>query len=271
MRRSICTLTAAMVAAALSAGLALAAEDPAGTWYLSKMAEGSEEYNASLLHSLGMDGKLTLNEDGTAEMNISDSVGTGTWETHDDGLLITIEGSESEAVYVDDCIVLNQSGTTLFFSQEEPEIEDLDVGDVVSDPKLSDFDGEWEATHINMMGTNFPIDFLDMEILLSIKDGNVTFHQEEAGYESVEESEGIEAESEDLYAPEPIDFTKDGVFENGVLTVTADQLDKESLTLRLHESGKMTTGYPTEEVEQETEEEEIFVLGDTYIVFEKVD
>ena len=248
MKKNVVGILAGVLLGSLVfSGTALAAaEDFAGEWYLTIMKLGAEEMNIA---DLGLEATLTINEDGTAKLDLMGEVEEASWSETDGGLVITVDGEDTDAVIEDGTLILSEGEgdelQVMEFTREKPEAKEL--APVRTDVNLEDFNGTWNLDAINMGGMRLPADMMgETTTQIVIEDGVITYIAQ-----AESEEEGEDAESADI--------TLEGVFENGVLSVEGTEENGYlSLKLQLHEDGTMTDGYtsPEEEAAQEAEETE---------------
>ena len=128
MKRLTAVLFAAiMMMTAVFTGAAMAdeKEDITGTWYIQSMVQDGVEMDASFLSSMGMSMILTLNEDGTAAMEMSgQEAQEGAWSL-EDGIIDF--GTEVPIILEDGKLVMSADGQSIVFSREQPEAEDVSL------------------------------------------------------------------------------------------------------------------------------------------------
>lgn len=175
MKKLITILAAVMLTAALT-GTAIASEagDLAGTWYLATMVQDGMEVDASVVASMGMNITVTLNEDGTAIMDMSGSATEGTW-TPDGGL--QVEENPIPLQLVDGNLVIEQGNVKMVLSKEPPEIKTFTLAPAVENPQLGDFNGTWKSTLYQFMGISMPIKLAGTEFSFTIQDGSVKYSE----------------------------------------------------------------------------------------------
>lgn len=261
-------LAGALMGSIVFAGSGAAAEDISGEWYLHLMKVEEQEYDPT---AFGMEITLTLNEDGTAQVDSMGEITEGTWSETEEGWLLEADG-ELTVTLEDDILVVASTDaedpTVMEFSREKPEAKE--ESPLITDAALEDFNGTWKLDSIYMSGMTFPANMFGESVTeISIEDGKITYHSE---MDSGDEETGVVS----------TDFTVDGVFEDGVLSVEASEdTQYTSLKLQLHEDGTMSDGYtaPAEEeeeteIESETEADEAeseddyeFDLDSIYMIY----
>ena len=247
------------------AGMGMAAEDITGEWYLGMMTSEEGSYSPS---DFGMEITLTLNEDGTAQVDSMGSVVDGSWEADGDGWKLSADGELRMILDEEILVVTDASGsddTVMQFSREKTEAPE--ASPVRADAALEDFNGTWNIDSLFMGSIRMPVDMFGESITrITIEDGVITYHSE---MDSGDEEVGTYT----------TDFTVEGVFEDGVLSVeSSEETDYTALKLQLHEDGTMSDGYtepseqePESETEAESEDEEDFDFdfGSVYTVYVK--
>lgn len=209
-------LAAILLALLLCMGLALAeTEDLTGTWHLNEVISGEISINPGVL---GMDMSITLNADGTASGDVAGATGEGTWTMEDGNVVVTMTGDPLTFVLEDGNLVCTLEGSKMVFGREKAEASKVELGEALSDVALEDFNGQWNATIVDMMGMQIPVADMGMQMVITIADGQVT----------MTEGEGEAATT----------ATGEAVLENGVLTVKTEN-DEDNLPLTIHENGMM--------------------------------
>ena len=244
MKRITAIICAAvMLAASVFAGTAFAAEkeDIAGTWYISKMVQSGIEMDASSIAAMGMNMILTLNEDGTAVMEMSGSLEEaeeGTW-SFEDGIIDF--GAEMTYTFEDGLLSLAQDDALIVFSREAAEAAAVSLAPAVADPKAEDFEGDWNANYYVAMGISMPLVMGGVKISVTIKDGKAFLHEEIIDLNNggeITESKDMEFDAtlEDdgtLY----IDF-------NGEDVLDAIGMEASGVNLTMHEDGRISATSP---------------------------
>ena len=246
-------LAGALMGSIAFAGSGMAAEDISGDWYLHLMKVEDQEYDPS---AFGMEITLTLNEDGTAQVDSMGEVTEGTWSETEEGWTLDADG-ELTVTLEDGILVLTptdgEDPTIMEFSREKPEAKE--ESPLITDAALEDFNGTWKLDSIFMSGMTLPANMFGESVTeISIEDGKITYHSE---MDSGDEETGVVS----------TDFTVDGVFDT-------------SLKLQLHEDGTMSDGYtaPAEEEEEteieseteaesESEDDYEFDLNSMYMIY----
>ncbi len=283
MKKLIAAALAALMIASpsFSAHVYAAEADLFGEWYLSSMQQGEEVYDASILAMMGMTATMTLNEDGTAVVAMGEEGTEGTWTMENGEGTITLvedgEPTDSAMSLVDGQIVISaDEDMTMTFGREMPEAETVEVGAVVENPELADFNGTWNGNTAFFFGMTLPLNMLGEEFTLTIEDGTIQYHHVGTSYEAGEE-ETEEAEEAEAEEPAQIveDFTLQGELVDGALVVeNGGDEGTVNLSLKLHENGYMTDGYTepaeTEEAAEGEEEEESFDFR-YYVIYEKAE
>lgn len=205
---------AILLALMLCMGLALAeTADVTGTWHLNEVISGEISINPGVL---GMDMSITLNADGTATGDVAGETGEGTWSMEGGNVIVAMSGDPMTFTLEDGNLVSVVEGSTMIFGREKAEVTTVELGEARTDVTLADFNGQWNATIVDMMGMQIPVTDMGMLMTITIADGQVT----------LTEGEGEAATTS----------TGSATLENGVLTVKPED-ETDSLPLTLHESG----------------------------------
>lgn len=251
MKRFIAVMIAVlMLAMTAFAGTAMAdgEGDLAGVWYVQSMIQDGMEVDASFIVSMGMSITLTLNEDGTASMEMTgQDKQEGTWTS--DGTTGTIAFASEIPFTVDgETIVMTQpnleleegqTAPVMVFGREEPKAESM--APAVEGAKLSDFNGTWNATSIMTFGFPLPLAAMGGEITMTLDEGKaavnvVTRDLENHGEIKDTMEKEFTAEMTDegtLY----VDFGGDDI-------LSAIQMQGSGIYLTLHEDGRLSGEIP---------------------------
>ena len=186
----------------LIAASAIAADtDYSGTWYMHYFSTDGEDMIS--VSDLGMYSEMTLNEDGTVVMSITngdeENSAEGTWKAEAEGISATIDGGTQTGVLQDGFLLFDTGDDgMLIFGREEPEPA-FELADPDEEAKAEDYEGTWLAYKVGM---------------------------EEVGYFDW-----------DMVAPELGVDTNEIVIEDGVMTIFGNE-DKPT-TLTFEEGGVM--------------------------------
>ena len=145
---------------------------------------------------INMEATLTIGEDGSWEMVFGEESTTGTWETNSTGayLLTDAEGTVQEFTLVDGVLMAEDEGMGMTFVREKPVLDTFVPGEVVADPALEDFDGEWTLTLIESAGLQISASDAGLELVITIANGFATIDQTYAGTTAHVESDGLFAD-----------------------------------------------------------------------------
>lgn len=145
MRKTIAVILAILqIAILLSA--ASANETAAGMWYLRTLITDGYEIDVA---TLGVEGSLSLNDDGTAILSQSEKVYEGTWRTESGRIIITMGNSDAEAIIDGGRLVLSGGDSTVMkFDREKPGEQSL--AEPNPDAQPADFNGEWTCISLVM-------------------------------------------------------------------------------------------------------------------------
>ncbi len=258
-KRTMMMVAAMVITGMLSMNVAAATtEDIIGTWYLNVMSyEGAEMDPAAF----DMEVTLEIKEDGTAVAVFNGEEETDAWTLDGDTLKMEMQGDATEFQYEDGYLIVDQDGVGMKFGKEKEAFEGFEPGDIVESPELSDFNGTWNATMIDMDGSAFiPVSAMEIEMTVTIEDGKAMIKSND-GFDEVEKE-------------------LEGALEGNILVLkntgeeeTVDfYYDTDILKLRLHESGVMSHGLHMEEETEEAETaetEEDAKFGTASLYFEK--
>lgn len=118
MKRTLALALVMLLALAmLLSGCSQKEEEPklTGTWKLTTIAEGGEEYNVA---DLGLEMTLEINEDGTYKIAMTgEDEETGNWEKTDKGIAVTSEGETLEFVLDGENLKADDDGATMIFAR----------------------------------------------------------------------------------------------------------------------------------------------------------
>ena len=241
MKKLLCALLAlAMLCACAAAETA----DVTGTWYLAESY--NEKFDLDCVQ-MGLDATLTLQPDGTVEMDAQwefmsriweDEVGPDEttdeeppaeirWKMDGDKVILIYKNNETrELTLVDGNLVEieDEFDTTQVYTREKPVLNYFDPGAPLTDAALEDFDGTWNAAIINMGGWEVTAEELSLKMTVELSGGSGT----------------ITDSSADLRKPQI--YTVTGELADGVLTVTEEAAETDTpavITLTLCDSGVM--------------------------------
>ena len=252
MKKMIAVLIAVMMLATTAfAGVAMAAgeEDLTGTWYLHSMKQGGQEIDASVLSSMGMNMTLTLNEDGSATMEMTgqEEIQEGTWTADGNSGVLAFGNNldftlEDELIYVQqpaETVEEGQEAQVMVFGREAGEV-DLTLAPAVEDPQLSDFNGDWNCTTEVTFGIPLPMYLMSSELTMTIEDGKAAVSAASSDLNSGEITDATEGEFD-------AELTEDGTLyidlgDSGILELL--QMTGSTIVLTLREDDTMTGEIP---------------------------
>lgn len=200
MRKKIWALTVAILL--LFASIACAETGLyMGDWVLNAYEMNGMYLDASVF---GLEMTLTLDPDGAVRLQFSDgSVSEGSWEFSGGQLLISADGESLDATVEDGTLIIDSGaeGTHMVFGRErvnsafQPAAECTDV-------VLADFDGDWHAQSMGILGKLYPA---ETDMTLHIDNGKASVQlSDEAGAWSSYEAEGT-LNGNELTIPAPND------------------------------------------------------------------
>ena len=189
----------------LIAGSVIAADtDYSGTWYMHYFSTDGEDMIS--VSDLGMYSEMTLNEDGTVVMTITngdeENSAEGTWKAEAEGISATIDGGTQTGVLQDGFLLFDTGDDgMLIFGREEPEPA-FELADPDEEAKAEDYEGIWLAYKVGME----EVGYFDWDIVapelgvdtneIVIKDGVLTLFGQEEENPTVltfEEEDGVMA------------------------------------------------------------------------------
>ena len=241
MKKLLCALLALAMLCACAVAETV---DVTGTWYLTKSY--NEKFDLDCVQ-MGLDATLTLQPDGTVDMDAQwefmsriweDEVGPDEttdeeppaeirWKMDGDKVILTYENNETrELTLVDGNLVEieEELGTTDVYTREKPVLNYFDPGAPLTDVTLEDFDGTWNAAIVNFAGVDLTAEELSLEMTVELSGGSGTITDSSA------------------VLREPQIYTVTGELADGVLTVTEEVAETDTpavITLTLCDSGVM--------------------------------
>lgn len=215
-----------LVLALCMLGCALAeAMDVTGVWYLNVIESEGVQLDPAML---GSELILTLNADGSAELESFGESGFAGWHMDGDNVIITYEDGETMIACPDSGnLVIDdpEIGLTMILGREKQALQNYVPAQVVAEPTMQDFEGSWSATLIDMMGMQMPLDALDMTLVVEIAgDSAVVTHNE---------------------GEENTAYTAPVRLEGDVLTIEAVD-DQMPMNMQLQQDGKLVYTEETE-------------------------
>lgn len=166
----------------IAASVIAADTDYSGTWYMHYFSTDGEDMIS--VSDLGMYSEMTLNEDGTVVMSITngdeENSAEGTWKAETDGISATIDGGTQTGVLQDGFLLFDTGDDgMLIFGREEPEPA-FELADPDEEAKAEDYEGTWLAYKVGMEEVGyFDWDMVAPELgvdtnEIEIKDGVMT-------------------------------------------------------------------------------------------------
>ena len=249
MKKTIAVLLAVFVMTmSVFAGLTFAAEneDLIGEWHIQSAIMDGVEMDASILSLMGMDMILTLNEDGSATMNMMSEVEEGTWTGAGTEGTLSFGEEDNELPFTveDEKLTIEQDGQSMVFGKDTAQFSGVDLAPAVADAKAEDFNGVWNATTYVMFGIPLPIATYGVEITVTIEDGKAAV------------SEILKDMSNNFEVTDTLDLEFDTQFqEDGTLYIdfggeaVLDEIGLEAsgVYLTLHEDGRLSGHIPEAE------------------------
>lgn len=232
--------------AALSAGTAAAEEetDISGLWFLEECTIDDQTYDPLLL---GEEVSMDFSRDGKVIISrIQEDAYTTDWSI--DGDTVTVAGYMTFACK-DGMMSAEEDGKTYVFVHEDA--EEFNAGSVIQEPQLSDFDGTWTATAINIWGMQVPIYTMDISMELSIHDGSAELIYSE-------DDQNVKKQLHGALKGDTLYLTSETQTEEEEFYVVTDEMN-----LRLHETGCISysdMSFPETETEEETEDDGSFAI-----------
>lgn len=206
-----------LVAVLALAGFA-SADDVTGTWYLTAMTQGEMTVDPAMI---GMEITMTLNPDGTADMNALGEVTSGSWTVEGANVTITVDGTPQTFVYDGTALVADLGDMGMKFERTAGETYVRPAEVYATD--ISQFDGEWTAYKAGVMGMYMDVALLasfvpeteSIDMTMKIANGAVSSDGSEASqFELVDgllflEGPGLNGESSSMR----IQLLEDGTIE----------------------------------------------------------
>lgn len=200
--------------------------DVTGDWYLNVIESEGVQLDLSML---GMEMVITLNADGSAEMSsFGEAEGGTSWRMDGSNVIITDAAGdtltacpESGNMVIDD----QESGVVMILGRERRELQGYVPAAVEDAPAMQDFEGIWNASIVDMMGMQLPMETLGMELVIEIVGENAVVTHTEAGEEVV--------------------YSAPLTLAGSVLTVAAVD-DQMPMNLQLQQDGKLVCVEETE-------------------------
>lgn len=228
-------------------------DDLTGVWNIQSMEQGGMKMEGALLSLMGMEVTLTLNEDGTAALTMNGESKEGTWTV--DGVEGILDFGEAQLPFTvgEGTLSIEQDGMTMNMSRDDAGNADAELAPAVTDPKLADFNGTWNAVSYVALGIPIPLETMGANITLIIEDGKIAVSGLFTGTGEGEEAEAEEAAEAEEETAQTLDVVFDAELkEDGVLYLDfagsdiLGQIGMEAsgINLTLHEDGRMSGRIP---------------------------
>ena len=214
------------------------------------------------------------------------------WKIDGDKLLITSNDETVEAEYSDGTISVDAGGMFFIMNKEKEEYVPYVPGKPVEEPKLEDFDGDWNSTLMDAFGMQMPTaaGVSDVEMKISISGGKASLVMIESGTETEVDLEGEldgnalilkstteKEEDSESYSLFSTDLMRFYLLDDGNLCfTTGDSLDEAADTEAADTEAADTEAADAEAAEAEAAEgdDEYSDFGDTdftvKVYFEKL-
>lgn len=175
---------------------ALEEKDVEGLWYVNSLSMDGGE-NTFHPEMMGMEMTFNFAEGGKGEITNayegSEPEPNGMeWKIDGDKLLITADDETVEGEYSDGTISVDAGGMFFIMNKEKEEYVPYVPGKPVEEPKLEDFDGDWNSTLMDAFGMQMPTaaGVSDVEMKISISGGKASLVMIESGTETEVDLEG---------------------------------------------------------------------------------
>ena len=140
-------------------GCAALAEDLTGAWYGNLF---------------GIPVTMTLNADGTYDMEVMDETETGAWVMEGETLYMD-KGTDTETILAYDVaavtLTMDMDGMVCVFGREATEA--FVPAEPKADAAIEEFAGQWEAANVYFMDMLVPADFAEMSMTLKIENTSI--------------------------------------------------------------------------------------------------
>ena len=159
MKRLTSLVLALLLALTMMVGAFAETADVTGEWYGEL---------------LGAQITLTINEDGTYNMNVAGfQKEDGVWEMNADGNLVMDKGTEGEGLVTVTKTGLSteQEGMKIDFTREAPaEGEELTISTETTEEELQ---GKWQATYVVINGVSVSMSKVENDCIIEVKESNL--------------------------------------------------------------------------------------------------
>ncbi len=138
-----------------------------GVWVLTGMEASGVQMGVATMEMFGLNMTLTLNEDGTCVVATSGIEEAGTWTATAAGVAITDPTETVEFTYVDDMLVVEESGSVMMLTREgaAPAVVEAAAAVPVMNVPAEAFEGTWELATANVFGMD--VTAADMGVTMS--------------------------------------------------------------------------------------------------------
>lgn len=153
MKKLISLVLAALL---VFSGVAFAAEDLSGTWYVTGMTMEGQTIDPSML---GIEMIFALNADGTAALSAMGEESTGTWTADGDTVTLSIDGDSMVLAFDGAALTGEMDGVGVILEREASSYE---APSGIPAESITDFDGTWVPTSFGVAGM-----ILDKETIVS--------------------------------------------------------------------------------------------------------
>lgn len=173
MKKSLCPKKTLALLIALLLGLTICAhaeaESPVGDWYMNVIVSDGVKIDPD---TLGLDMQIRLNDDGSAAITqAGETVNDCVWAFAEERILLCSpsgDALEMQQTGENLEVIDSETGARMIFGRTRVPLENDALAAVVSAPALSDFEGAWRAESIDMLGTRFSMETLEMELQIVI-------------------------------------------------------------------------------------------------------
>ena len=126
-----------------------------GEWFLTEITMNGAVYDPA---QMGLSAVMTLNEDGTADMNSNGNVMTGIWTVDDEGITVSLTGQDPVRLAMDgNDLSGSMAGQGAVFSREEGTGTSLQPAAETAAQDAADFNGTWKLSYLDIGGNYMPM------------------------------------------------------------------------------------------------------------------
>ncbi len=186
-------LAALLLALALCLGVAAAeTADIIGTWYLSEVVVYGE---SCVPAALGLDITMTLGENETATTVFGEETMVSYWRKNGDEYVTPLSDGLLTFKPQDGRLVGQVMGSEQLIGAQMIFIKTIELGEAKTDATMADYNGKWNATMVDFLGMQIPIDDMGTTMEITIADGKVMLKETVEGAEPMTEEGNVTVEN----------------------------------------------------------------------------